>query len=176
LRIFQKIWEYGCGENDDRATRVGISARETACSPEGRDAQATLYRSVGMAAGQGKIRPAGAVFRNGCVLTARCAICGENAGWSSARLSPNSKGLSPLAHVAMLLWFGEKQPQKLGSYARKQNIENCFLRGRGGLSNLTALSRQVLPDLVEGEGIDSLAQRSRTKPTAREHGAKRLED
>jgi hypothetical protein len=38
-----------------------------------------------------------------------------------------------LAHVAMLLWFREKQPQKLGSHPRKQDIENCLFRTHGAL-------------------------------------------
>jgi len=38
-----------------------------------------------------------------------------------------------LAHVALLRWFDEKQPQKLGSHPRKQDIENCLFRTHGGL-------------------------------------------
>jgi hypothetical protein len=33
----------------------------------------------------------------------------------------------------MLLWFREKQPQKLGSHPRKQDIENCLFRTHGAL-------------------------------------------
>jgi hypothetical protein len=33
-----------------------------------------------------------------------------------------------LAHVAMLLWFREKQPQKLGSHSGKQDIKNLLFR------------------------------------------------
>ena len=37
-----------------------------------------------------------------------------------------------LAHVAMLLWFREKQPQKLGSHSGKQDIKNRLFRTHCG--------------------------------------------
>jgi hypothetical protein len=51
-----------------------------------------------------------------------------------------------LAHVALLLWFREKQTQKLGSHSGKQDIKNRLFRTHCGLVNLTALSRQVFPN------------------------------
>ena len=38
-----------------------------------------------------------------------------------------------LAHVAMPLWFREKQPQKLGSHSGKQDIENRLFGTHGGV-------------------------------------------
>ena len=62
------------------------------------------------------------------------------------RVKGETTHVHQLAHVAMPLWFDEKQPQKLGSHPRKQDIKNRLLRTHRGLVNLTALSRQVLPD------------------------------
>ena len=50
-----------------------------------------------------------------------------------------------LAHVALPRWFEEKQPQKLGSHPRKQDIKNRLFRTHCGRLNLTALNRQVFP-------------------------------
>jgi hypothetical protein len=45
----------------------------------------------------------------------------------------------------MLLWFREKQPQKLSSHSGKQDIKNRLFRPHRDFVNLTALSRQVFP-------------------------------
>ena len=49
------------------------------------------------------------------------------------RVKGETTHVHQFAHVAMLLWFREKQPQKLGSHPRKQDIENCLFRTHGGL-------------------------------------------
>ena len=59
------------------------------------------------------------------------------------RVKGETTHVHQFAYVAMLLWLREKQPQKLGSHPRKQDIENCLFRAHCGLVNLTALSRQV---------------------------------
>ena len=59
------------------------------------------------------------------------------------RVKGETTHVHQLAHVAMLLWFREKQPQKLGSHSGKQDIKNRLFRTHGGFVNLTALSRQV---------------------------------
>jgi len=49
------------------------------------------------------------------------------------RVKGESTHVHQLAHVAMLRWFEEKQPQKLGSHPRKQDIESCLFRTQGAL-------------------------------------------
>jgi hypothetical protein len=44
----------------------------------------------------------------------------------------------------MLIWFGEKDPQKLGSHLGEQDIKNRLFGTHSGFVNLTALSRQDL--------------------------------
>ena len=61
------------------------------------------------------------------------------------RVKGETTHVHQLAHVAMLLRFREKQPQKLGSYPRKQDIKNRLFRTHCSFVNLTALSRQVFP-------------------------------
>ena len=61
------------------------------------------------------------------------------------RVKGETTHVHQLAYVAMLLWFREKQPQKLGSHPGKQDIKNRLFRTHGGFVNLTALSRQVFP-------------------------------
>jgi hypothetical protein len=59
------------------------------------------------------------------------------------RVKGETTHVHQLAHVAMLLWFREKQPQKLSSHPGKQDIKNRLFRTHVGFGNLTALSRQV---------------------------------
>ena len=60
------------------------------------------------------------------------------------RVKGETTHVHQLAHVAMLLWFREKQPQKVGPHSGKQDIKNRLFRTHClGLVNLTALSRQV---------------------------------
>ena len=59
------------------------------------------------------------------------------------RVKGETTHVHQFAHVAMLLWFREKQPQKLGSHSGKQDIKNRLFRTQRGFVNLTALSRQV---------------------------------
>jgi hypothetical protein len=70
--------------------------------------------------------------------------CGELSQLILDRVKGEPAHVHQLAHVAMLLWFREKQPQKLASHPGKQNIKNCLFGTHGGFVNLTALSRQVL--------------------------------
>ena len=49
------------------------------------------------------------------------------------RVKGETTHVHQLAHVALLRWFDEKQPQKLGSHPRKQDIENCLFRTHDGL-------------------------------------------
>ena len=49
------------------------------------------------------------------------------------RVKGESTHVHQLAHVALLRWFDEKQPQKLGSDPRKQDIENCLFRAQDAL-------------------------------------------
>jgi hypothetical protein len=62
------------------------------------------------------------------------------------RVKGETTHVHQLAHVAMPLWFREKQPQKLGSHPGEQNIKNRLFRTHGGFVNLTALSRQAFQD------------------------------
>jgi hypothetical protein len=59
------------------------------------------------------------------------------------RVEGETTHIHQFTHVAMLLRFREKQPQKLGSHPGKQDIKNRLFRTHGGFVNLTALSRQV---------------------------------
>ncbi len=72
--------------------------------------------------------------------------CVELAQLVLDRVKGETTHVHQLAHVAMLLWFREKQPQKLGSHSGKQDIKDRFLTTHPGFVNLTALSRQVFPD------------------------------
>jgi hypothetical protein len=49
------------------------------------------------------------------------------------RVKGETTHVHQLAHVAMPLWFREKQPQKLGSHSGKQDIKNRLFRTHGGL-------------------------------------------
>ena len=49
------------------------------------------------------------------------------------RVKGETTHVHQLAHVALLRWFDEKQPQKLGSHPRKQDIESCLFRAQGAL-------------------------------------------
>ena len=59
--------------------------------------------------------------------------CSELSQLILNRVKGEATHVHQLAHVAMLLWLDEKQPQKLGSHPRKQDIENCLFRTHGGL-------------------------------------------
>ena len=59
------------------------------------------------------------------------------------RVKGETTHVHQLAHVAMLLWFREKQPQKLGSHPGEQDIKNRLFRTHCSFVNLTALSRRV---------------------------------
>jgi hypothetical protein len=59
------------------------------------------------------------------------------------RMKGQATHLHQLAHVAMPLWFCEKQPQKLDSHPGEQNIKNCLFGTHGCFVNLTALHRQA---------------------------------
>ncbi len=61
------------------------------------------------------------------------ADCGELSQLVLDRVKGESTHVHQLAHVALLRWFDEKQPQKLGSHPRKQDIENCLFRTHGAL-------------------------------------------
>jgi hypothetical protein len=54
------------------------------------------------------------------------------------RVKGETSHIHQLAHVAMLLWFREKQPQELSSHPGKQDIKNRLFRTHGGFVNLTA--------------------------------------
>ena len=49
------------------------------------------------------------------------------------RVKGETTHVHQLAYVAMLLWLREKQPQKLGSHPRKQDIENCLFSTHTGV-------------------------------------------
>ena len=70
--------------------------------------------------------------------------CVELSQFVLDRVKGETTHVHQFAHVAMLLWFREKQPQKLGSHSGKQDIKNRLFRTQRGFVNLTALSRQVL--------------------------------
>ena len=59
--------------------------------------------------------------------------CGELSQLVLDRVKGETTHVHQLAHVALLRWFDEKQPQKLGSHPRKQDIENCLFRTHGAL-------------------------------------------
>ena len=61
------------------------------------------------------------------------ADCGELSQLILDRVKGESTHVHQLAHVALLRWFDEKQPQKLGSDPRKQDIENCLFRAQDAL-------------------------------------------
>ena len=61
------------------------------------------------------------------------ADCGELSQLILDRVKGESTHVHQFAHVALLRWFDEKQPQKLGSHPRKQDIENCLFRTHGAL-------------------------------------------
>ena len=49
------------------------------------------------------------------------------------RVKGETTHVHQLPDVAMLLWFREKQPQKLGSHSGKQDIKNRLFRTHGGV-------------------------------------------
>ena len=57
--------------------------------------------------------------------------CGELSQLILDRVKGESTHVHQLADVALLRWFDEKQPQKLGSHPRKQDIESCLFRAQG---------------------------------------------
>ena len=59
--------------------------------------------------------------------------CGELSQLVLDRVKGETTHVHQLAHVALLRWFDEKKPQKLGSHPRKQNIESCLFRPQGAL-------------------------------------------
>jgi len=59
--------------------------------------------------------------------------CGELSQLVLDRVKGETTHVHQFAHVALLRWFDEKQPQKLGSHPRKQDIENCLFRTHGAL-------------------------------------------
>ena len=59
--------------------------------------------------------------------------CGELSQLILDRVKGESTHVHQFAHVALLRWFDEKQPQKLGSHPRKQDIESCLFRTHGAL-------------------------------------------
>ena len=59
--------------------------------------------------------------------------CGELSQLILDRVKGESTHVHQLTHVALLRWFDEKQPQKLGSHPWKQQIENCLFRTHGRL-------------------------------------------
>ena len=61
------------------------------------------------------------------------ADCGELSQLILDRVKGESTHVHQFAHVALLRWFDEKQPQKLGSHPWKQDIENCLFRTHGAL-------------------------------------------
>jgi len=61
------------------------------------------------------------------------ADCGELSQLILDRVKGESTHVHQLAHVALPRLFDEKQPQKLGSHPRKQNIESCLFRTQGAL-------------------------------------------
>jgi len=61
------------------------------------------------------------------------ADCGELSQLILDRVKGESTHVHQFAHVALLRWFDEKKPQKLGSHPRKQDIENCLFRTHGAL-------------------------------------------
>ena len=61
------------------------------------------------------------------------ADCGELSQLILDRVKGESTHVHQFAHVALLRWFDEKQPQKLGSHPRKQDVESCLFRTQGAL-------------------------------------------
>ena len=61
------------------------------------------------------------------------ADCGELSQLILDRVKGESTHVHQFAHVALLRWFDEKKPQKLGSHPRKQDIESCLFRPQGAL-------------------------------------------
>ena len=61
------------------------------------------------------------------------ADCGELSQLILDRVKGESTHVHQFAHVALLRWFDEKQPQKLGSHPRKQDIESCLSRTQAAL-------------------------------------------
>jgi len=61
------------------------------------------------------------------------ADCGKLSQLILDRVKGESTHVHQFAHVALLRWFDEKQPQKLGSHPPKQDIENCLFRTHGAL-------------------------------------------
>jgi hypothetical protein len=59
--------------------------------------------------------------------------CGELSQLVLDRVKGETTHVHQLAHVALLRWFYEKKPQKLGSHPRKQDIESCLFRPQGAL-------------------------------------------
>ena len=59
--------------------------------------------------------------------------CGELSQLVLDRVKGETTHVHQLAHVALLRWFDEKKPQKLGSHPRKQDIESCLFRPHGAL-------------------------------------------
>ena len=59
--------------------------------------------------------------------------CGELSQLVLDRVKGETTHVHQFAHVALLRWFDEKQPQKLGSHPRKQDIESCLFRPQGAL-------------------------------------------
>jgi len=59
------------------------------------------------------------------------ADCGELSQLILDRVKGESTHVHQFAHVAMLLWFREKQPQKLGSHSGKQDIKNRLFGTHG---------------------------------------------
>ena len=59
--------------------------------------------------------------------------CGELSQLVLDRVKGETTHIHQLAHVALLRWFDEKKPQKLGSHPRKQDIESFLFRPDGAL-------------------------------------------
>ena len=59
--------------------------------------------------------------------------CGELSQLVLDRVKGETTHVHQLAHVALLRWFDEKKPQKLGSHPRKQDIENCLFSTHAGV-------------------------------------------
>ena len=59
--------------------------------------------------------------------------CGELSQLVLDRVKGETTHVHQLAHVALLRWFDEKKPQKLGPHPRKQDIESCLFRPQGAL-------------------------------------------
>jgi len=59
--------------------------------------------------------------------------CVELSQFVLDRVKRKSTHVHQLAHVAMLLWFREKQPQKLGSHSGKQDIKSRLFGTHDGV-------------------------------------------